>query len=51
MSPAARDYAVSIVNDGDVALTDLTITDDLGGYSFAAGPSIAGLYNGLAVFS
>lgn len=27
-------YVVSIVNDGDAAVSDLTVTDDLGGYEF-----------------
>ena len=27
-------YVVSMVNSGDTALTNLTITDDLGGYAF-----------------
>ena len=27
-------YAVSLVNDGDVEVTGLTVTDDLGGYEF-----------------
>lgn len=27
-------YVISLVNDSDTALTDLTITDDLGGYAF-----------------
>ena len=27
-------YVVSMVNSGDTALNDLTITDDLGGYTF-----------------
>ncbi len=37
---AARDsvtYVVSLVNSGAAALTGLTVTDDLGGYSFGGG--------------
>lgn len=30
-------YVITLVNSGTTALTDLTVTDDLGGYAFGAG--------------
>ena len=30
-------YVISLLNSGNQALTNLTVTDDLGGYDFAGG--------------